>query len=298
MGPTVLFPSQNIQRKIYGLADDRQSADNHLPSTLQRISAPTISKRNLFYNPAEAKQIELLERMLRPGAFKKYQRTSLAQGEAPGLTVLLAGGPGTGKTELARQLAKKTGRDLLLFNAAEQRDKFYGESEKRIQRVFDAYADLVRSNRQVPILFFNEGDSVFQSRQNNGSSTCSSENTVQTILLNELERFHGILFCTTNRPDSFDEAFSRRFLVQIMINSPLPAVRLQLLSHLFPDLPIATAETLAADHAFTAADLINFRKLRCMQSIVHLDQTTLAEALQLHLHGLKKDKGGTIGFKM
>jgi chemotaxis protein MotB len=87
----------------------------------------------------------------------------------------LSGGPGTGKTELARQAARASGRDLIMFNVAEQRDKYFGESEKRIKEVFDSYENMIQSGYRPPVLFFNEADSVFQKRSSNESSMSKTE---------------------------------------------------------------------------------------------------------------------------
>lgn len=298
MGPTMLYPAESCQRKIYGLADDMERMDDHLPNTLQRISAEKILQRALFYNPVEAEQIDMIRRMLRPAAFKKYKRSLEGTGEPTGIAVLLSGGPGTGKTELVRQLARETGRDLLLFNVAEQRDKFFGESEKRIKQTFDSYNDLLITRPRAPILFFNEGDSIFQNRQSIGSSTSSSENAIQTILLNELERFEGILFCTTNRPGSFDEAFARRFLFKVDIQPPTEPVRFQLLTHLFKKLPAAFLKQVAESYVFTAAELENFKKLHHMKNLVDPKQPDLKIELERYLSSITHKPTSHIGFRI
>lgn len=74
----------------------------------------------------------------------------------PGLTILLHGYPGTGKTETIYQLARQTNRNILFVNISEIRDKYVGESEKRLKAVFETYKNSIKHFEQVPILLFNE----------------------------------------------------------------------------------------------------------------------------------------------
>jgi len=300
MGPVALVPSDWVQQRVYGSGRDGIRGQENIPSSLQIISSKNIPPRKLFYNPAEAEQISLMQEMMMPANFKKFQRMSDQRRRPCGITILLSGGPGTGKTELAHQSARISGRDLIIFNVAEQRDKYFGESEKKIKQVFDSYADIVDSGSRIPVLFFNEADSVFQMRSSNGSVVSNTENTIQTILLNELEQFNGILICTTNRPDSFDSAFSRRFDLKIAIHPPSAAVRLQLLKQSCPGIPLSQLTSLSEQYPFTGAELENFHKIYSMQSIIKKKQLyeNMATALEQYFSTLfKKSKAG-IGFKI
>ncbi|MBQ1722480.1 MAG: AAA family ATPase, partial [Muribaculaceae bacterium] len=77
------------------------------------------------------------------------------------------GGPGTGKTETAYQLARATQRDILMVNVPEIKDKWVGESEKNVKSIFDQYRALAQKSKLTPILLFNEADSLFSKRLNN-----------------------------------------------------------------------------------------------------------------------------------
>jgi hypothetical protein len=299
MGPPLLVPSEWVQQKIYGPESNKMKVLEYLPSSLQIIPTKVIKARKLCYNPNESEQIELLQKILMPENFKKFQRVNYQKGRSCGITVLLSGGPGTGKTELARQAARATGRDLIMFQVAEQRDKYFGESEKRIKEVFEAYDEIIYSGRRAPILFFNEADSVFHMRSSNESSTSKTENAVQTILLNELEQFKGILICTTNRADSFDAAFSRRFDFKITIHPPTTDVRLQLLKQGCKPIPFDRMVSLAEQYPFTGAELENFHKMYAMQSIVkkgglHKD---MGSALEEYLATIFNKRVSAIGFR-
>jgi SpoVK/Ycf46/Vps4 family AAA+-type ATPase len=139
----------------------------------------------------------------------------------PGFTVLFHGFHGTGKTESTYQISRLTGRDIKRVEMSETKSKWFGESEKRIKQVFDSYRRLVDTSELTPILLFNEVDGVFGTRKTVGSSSVDqTENTIQTIILQEMEDFQGILLSTTNLPKNLDKGFERRFLYKIFFDKP------------------------------------------------------------------------------
>ena len=218
-----------------------------------------------------------------------YQKLLAETENFSGITVLLSGGPGVGKTELARQLALQTKRDLYLFQPSQQRSKWFGDTEKNIQRVFQDYRKACDQSAITPILFFNEADSVIHKRSDAGSVTSQTENAVLTILLQELEQFDGILICTTNRPDAFDEAFDRRFLLKINIDDPEQQTRSALLGHYFEQLSSAEIQELSA-YPFTAAELDNFKKQQLIARLAQQESEKIAQDLESFLAQLHKNK--------
>lgn len=300
MGPVVVCPTEDFISQIEGtISKSSNDSIGPLPSSLIRMSASSIKTKKLFYNSVEDKEIEMLKKILQPTVFKKYcQQQEQQIGGQSGLVILLHGAPGTGKTELGKQLAKSTGRDLLFLNVSEQRDKFYSESEKKIKQVFDFYKKVVDTEKKEPILFFNEADSVIHKRHSGSSNTSNTENVVQTILLNELENFTGILICTTNRPDSFDEAFSRRFPTQISILPPDTSTRVLLLQHYFNELSEQVCIDLANRYTFTAAELDNFLRRNLMVQAVGEVEDTLEKSLEAYLLTLGKSARNPIGYRL
>jgi SpoVK/Ycf46/Vps4 family AAA+-type ATPase len=147
-------------------------------------------------------------------------------------------------------------------------------------------------------LFFNEADSIIQRRYNENSNTSNTENAIQTILLNELETFAGILICTTNRPDSFDEAFNRRFPNQIAIFPPDSSTRSLLLQHYFNELPQQVCCSLAERFAFTAAELDNFLRRNLMHQTIGEVSDSIDISLENYLVSLNKSTRNPIGFKL
>lgn len=292
-GNLFLKPTESFQQTICQFGGKQKSSDMNMPGALQKIEPEKIAFKPLFYNANILEQIQTLEHMLKPEGFVAYTQKLAEHSEHSGLTVLLSGGPGTGKTELARQLARMSGRALCMFNVSQQRDKFFGESEKNIKRVFDFYRSQTHHPKSTPILFFNEADSVFQNRQSPNPTSSNTEQVVQTILLNELEQFKGIIICTTNRADSFDAAFERRFLMHVKIDAPEAPTRKLIVQHMFPEFTDAQCHNLAHDLVFTAAELKNAKTLLLMHQISGKGTPCTYEALCKYL---QKPSRKSIGY--
>ena len=270
-------------------------------SAWTRIEPQEIVTRDLYYNESTQNIYNIWKNLFKTDGFERFSKLTKERNELSGITVLLSGPPGTGKTELCKQIAKDTGRDLLLFEVSQGRDKYFGESEKIIKGIFTTYRDLVRENENFPILLFNEGDSIFQKRKEGNSSAAQTENIIQTILLNELEVFEGILMVTTNIPESFDPAFDRRFLFKQTIELPNVSVREQLLLHHFPNLPSQLLAHLARTYEFSAAELINFKRQVSIQMLTSKipEQDIILDGIELFLsNGKKKTMRNPIGFKI
>ena len=267
-----------------------------LSPALQLFDHQTIFSKKLFYNPETKDKVQQLRKILIPSNLKKFEQMARKNGEPGGIIALLSGGPGTGKTELARQLALETKRDLLFFDVTQQRNMYFGETEKAIKQVFDDYHRIRKQSKFPPILFFNEGDAVFASRTEARGNTSQTENSVQTILLQEMEVFDGVMIITTNRPESFDAAFGRRILLNIEIHDPVSEVRFELLCHLFPTLSKTEAKRLAEMYTFTAAQLGVFRKQWELNIIIKVSQESLQGALESYLQTLSGKTRKQIGF--
>ena len=119
-----------------------------------------------------------------------------------GIRMLFYGLSGTGKTELARYLSQKLGKDILLKRASDIFGMFVGENERNIRLAFEE-AESTNS-----ILLFDEADSFFADRAN---AQRSWERTIVNEFLTQMEEFKGILICTTNLKNIMDSAIFRRF---------------------------------------------------------------------------------------
>jgi SpoVK/Ycf46/Vps4 family AAA+-type ATPase len=117
------------------------------------------------------------------------------------MNILLQGPPGTGKTEFVKHLAEVTDKELIIKRVSDIKSKWYGESVKNIAASFK------EAQKNNSILFFDEADSFFASREN--SRDMQAEETNE--FLTQMENFHGLLICATNFTDRLDQASMRRF---------------------------------------------------------------------------------------
>ncbi len=134
--------------------------------------------------------------------------------------ILLYGKPGTGKTLIAKAVAKMTESNFISIKGPELLSKWVGESEKGIREIF-------RKARQVApcIIFFDEIDALVPRRGSGGSGSHVSENVVSQILteIDGLEELHNVLIIgATNRLDIVDEALLRPGRFDRIIEVPNP----------------------------------------------------------------------------
>ncbi|MDR2479397.1 MAG: ATP-binding protein, partial [Treponema sp.] len=127
--------------------------------------ADSITPKTLFYPEKTRRAIDDLAALLRPEQFLDVQKRLGESGMRTGFACLFSGGPGTGKTETAHQIARITGRDIMQVDIANTKSMWFGESEKQIKELFDKYRSCVKKSKTAPILLFNEADAVFGKRQ-------------------------------------------------------------------------------------------------------------------------------------
>jgi hypothetical protein len=139
---------------------------------------------------------------------------ALAGGTGPGVRALLRGPSGTGKTLAARLLAATLSMDLYRLDLTSVVDKYLGETEKNLSRVF------ARAEELDILLLLDEGDALLTQRTDVSSSNDRYANLETNYLLQRLESYEGILFVTTNAGNRIDTAFQRR--MDVVIDFPLP----------------------------------------------------------------------------
>jgi ATPase family associated with various cellular activities (AAA) len=131
-----------------------------------------------------------------------------------GLTALFAGASGTGKTMAAEVLAFEMGLDLYVVDLASVVDKYVGETEKNLDRIF-AEAESVNG-----VLLFDEADALFGKRSDVSDAHDRYANVEVAYLLQRMELFEGIAILATNLRSNLDEAFARR--LDLLIDFPDP----------------------------------------------------------------------------
>ncbi len=130
------------------------------------------------------------------------------------LSMLFAGPPGTGKTLLATAMAHELGKILYRVDLSRIVDKYVGETEKNLAKIFDEAA------KAQAILLFDEADSLFAKRTDVKSSNDRYANLEVNFLIQRLESYEGISILTTNLQSSIDEAFKRRLRYIVEFKDP------------------------------------------------------------------------------
>jgi hypothetical protein len=222
------------------------------------IRARSIRPRKLYYDNELTDQIVSIEKILRPAKFRSYLKALENNGLSRGVTAILYGAPGTGKTETVYQQARQTGRNTSMVDLSQTKSKWFGDSEKRARQIFCDYAALLENSEREPILFINEADGLFTRRLESGGKSSAADqaiNTMQNILLQEMESFEGILVAATNLAGNLDKAFERRFTFKIGFPKPDLSVRSRIWKSRVPELTDAEAEMLGRSFEITGDDI-------------------------------------------
>ena len=234
------------------------------------ISAATIGTKALFYPTKTADQISELEGLLSPEKFSCVQESLSAHGMRKGFACLFYGAPGTGKTETVLQLARKTRRNIMKVDMSQLRDKFVGESEKNVKQIFKRYRRICRESDLTPILLLNEADALLSTRMTNiKHSTDQMENTMQNIILQEMEDLDGILIATTNLTQNLDAAFDRRFLYKVEFQKPTSEESRHIWQAMLPSLDDENARALASKYDFSGGQIENIARKQLVNNILH-----------------------------
>ncbi|GHU08309.1 hypothetical protein FACS1894151_04000 [Spirochaetia bacterium] len=235
------------------------------------LATGSIVEKKLFFNGREEENIQRLASLLKEENFRSVQRRLTEKGMRTGFACLFSGPPGTGKTETAYQLARLSGRDIMAVDLAETKSCWFGESEKRIKEIFTRYKGFVENSEIAPILLFNEADGVIGKRKEIGGASQAvdqTENTIQNIILEELEKLTGILIATTNLRENLDKAFERRFLYKIEFDKPGLETRTAIWNSMLPLLSKADLDKLASRFDFSGGQIENISRKSAVESVL------------------------------
>jgi SpoVK/Ycf46/Vps4 family AAA+-type ATPase len=145
-----------------------------------------------------------------------------------GVSAIMAGPPGTGKTMVAQLLAKELGYDLYRIDLSQVVNKYIGETEKNLAKIFD------EAETSHAVLFFDEADALFAKRTEVKSSNDRYANLEVNYLLQRMETFDGVTLLATNLEQGLDDAFKRRVRFSILFELPEEAERKKLWISMFP----------------------------------------------------------------
>ncbi|TRM67024.1 P-loop containing nucleoside triphosphate hydrolase protein [Schizophyllum amplum] len=129
------------------------------------------------------------------------------KGKGRGLISILHGPPGVGKTLTAESVAEFTKRPLYAVSSGEL-GTYASDLEDNLSRILDV------ATVWKAVLLLDEADVFLEKR----SLHDVDRNALVSTFLRLLEYYQGILFLTTNRVQSFDEAFQSRIHVALKYN--------------------------------------------------------------------------------
>ncbi|WP_062128648.1 ATP-binding protein [Geofilum rubicundum] len=280
------------------LADNEMMSFVKLRKRDNIIEPENITQRELIFNEMEMKHLMLLNQMLEE-QWLNATRERLAKKNLPvGVTVLLHGAPGTGKTESVLQVARKTGREIMKIEISQSKSMWFGESEKIIKRIFTDYRAYCKQCPSTPILLFNEADAILSRRSNNiKGAVGQTENAIQNILLEELENFEGIFMATTNLVGNLDNAFDRRFLFKIKFGKPDAEIRTRIWKQKMPSLSDEECSILARRFDFSGGEINNVVRKMEIESIIHGYEPGLDNAIDFCTQESTAQQSAAVGFK-
>lgn len=203
-----LDPSQ-LTAACHGVTRDRHD------DLTQRV-IPRFKGDDLVLPPAQRRQFREIFTAMRTLTEVHYRWGTARVWNEGGLAVLFCGPPGTGKTMAAEALASELELDLYRIDLSQVVNKYIGETEKNLRRVFDA------AEASDSILFFDEADALFGKRTEVKDAHDRFANIEISYLLERMERFKGLAILATNRRKDLDEAFLRR--LRYVIEFPMPGV--------------------------------------------------------------------------
>tara|TARA_Y100000034_G_scaffold107240_1_gene136612 strand:+ start:976 stop:3264 length:2289 start_codon:yes stop_codon:yes gene_type:complete len=210
------IPSELLNKLIITMSDFREALKIVRPSAMREVlvEIPNIKWGNIGgLEKIKQELIEVVEWPLKhPKSFKQL-------GINPPRGILLYGPPGAGKTMLAKAVSNESEANFILVKGPELIDKFVGESEKGVRKIFE-------KARQVSpcIIFFDEIDSI-AGRRGSDEGNKVTERVVNTLLseMDGLEELNDVVvIAATNRPDTLDPALIRPGRFDRMLFVPVP----------------------------------------------------------------------------
>ena len=273
--PEVITLTKKGRKKLLvgvkiGKTFEEEESESFENNFLKLIKASDIAQKPLFYEPQVDKLVSGLNKFFEQENYNAIVERMKQSNFRSAFACIFYGGPGTGKTETVYQLARATQRDILIVDVPQIKDKWVGESEKNVKSIFDQYRALAKKSKLTPILLFNEADSIFSKRMTNlEHSVDQMYNTMQNIILQEMENLEGILIATTNLTDNLDKAFERRFLYKIKFERPSADARGHIWHAMIPSLNDEQALALAEKYDFSGGQIENVARKYAINNILY-----------------------------
>ena len=195
-----------------------------------------------------------------------------SDGKEKGIRILFYGLSGSGKTNLAHYIADAIGKKLLCKNASDILGMLVGESEKNIAKAFE------EAKKQKKILLFDEVDSFFRERS---YASQGWEITQVNEFLTQMEKFEGIVICTTNLRNIMDKAMQRRFHIMVEFKALKDEGVESLLGKYFPhfDFNEEDIRRISRFHSATPGDFGNLSSRLRFMNLEKVTETYITDEL-------------------
>lgn len=196
----------------------RRGARSQNAASLERLArriSPAVGWDDLVLPGGTLEQLrELAARVRHRDLVLGDWRMRPGGGRGTGITGLFAGDSGTGKTMSAEVIAGELGLDLYAINLATVVDKYVGETEKNLERLF------TEASGVNGVLLFDEADAIFGKRSEVKDAHDRYANIESAYLLQRMESFDGLAILATNLRSNLDDAFTRR--LDTVVDFPVP----------------------------------------------------------------------------
>jgi DNA-binding Xre family transcriptional regulator len=272
----------------------------NLDGICKHVDPTAIAEKKLIFEGNEQILVNKLHTILRNDQFVSLTDRLEDLGMKKGISILLYGEPGTGKTETVLQLGKTSNRYIMMADASKIRSKWVGETEKNMKALFDEYRKSLKEYDDVPILMFNEADSILGKRLTVSDRGDQMENAMQNILLQELENFEGIFIATTNLVTNLDKAFDRRFLYKIRFEKPSTQTLMKIWKSKIPSIKSSILKKICSSYSLSGGQIENIRKKIAVDSLLNsklkLSESYVVQLIQQELMLETKKERNPIGF--
>ncbi|WP_246550818.1 AAA family ATPase [Photorhabdus caribbeanensis] len=190
-------------------------------------------------------------------------------GYGTGISALFYGESGTGKTMAAEVIAGHLGVDLIKVDLSTVVNKYIGETEKNIARIFDL------AEIDSGVLFFDEADALFGKRSETKNAQDRHANIEVSYLLQRLEDYPGLVILATNNRNHLDSAFNRRFTFITHFTYPDETLRKKMWQTIWPQ-QLKLSDEIDFAHLAKRADLTgaNIRNIALLASILAADNNS------------------------
>jgi len=184
------------------------------------------------------------------------------------------GPPGTGKTRAALGIARKLGKPLYQVDYSAIVSKYLGDTAKHIALAFK------QATEADAVLFFDEADSLLSRRVAIGESCSTSINQNRNCLMQELDRFGGVVVMTTNLFGNYDEAILRRIARHIEFALPNVEMRERLFRAHLPNAELVPSDLRQAAikaRGLSGGDILN----ACLNAMLSASADPIPDNWQL-----------------